>query len=210
MTLRLILACLALAAGIAQAATPAISAGNRHSLALKADGTERAWGDDSGGQLGLGRTLFSAEVVSVLGIGNVARVATGFDHALALMRDGSVWAWGRNDLGQLGDGTTANRSTPAPVGGIANVIAVAAGAVHSVALKSDGTVWTWGSNGFGLLGIGNTVTASSNVPVQVVDVTGPGGLPLLRLIHRHAGLSRPGPQVGRTRLWLGLVNVATI
>ena len=46
-------------AGPAGAATPAISSGNQHSVALHADGTVRTWGDDSSGQLGLGRTLLA-------------------------------------------------------------------------------------------------------------------------------------------------------
>jgi Alpha-tubulin suppressor and related RCC1 domain-containing proteins len=40
---------------LARAAAPAVSSGNHHSVALHADGTVRTWGDDSTGQLGLGR-----------------------------------------------------------------------------------------------------------------------------------------------------------
>ena len=43
----------------AQPATPAVSAGALHSMALNADGTVRAWGDDSDGQLGTRRPLQS-------------------------------------------------------------------------------------------------------------------------------------------------------
>ncbi|HEX7607431.1 MAG TPA: hypothetical protein VF348_12015, partial [Usitatibacter sp.] len=83
-------------------------------MALHADGTVRTWGDDSSGQLGLGRTLLARAPATVLGLANVAQVSSGFNHVVALRTDGTVWAWGVNSLGQLGDGTTTNRSTPAP------------------------------------------------------------------------------------------------
>ncbi len=148
-----LLLALGLAAGpIAAAGAPAISAGGRHSVAVGADGVVRTWGDDSAGQLGLGRTLTVTAPVAVTGIANVARVSSGVNHVVALLRDGTVWAWGQNDLGQLGDGTTTNRSTPAPVQGLAGVMAVSAGGGHTLALKSDGTVWSWGENYSGQLG----------------------------------------------------------
>ena len=39
-----------------------------------------AWGDDSAGQLGLGRTLTVTAPVTVSGIANVARVSSGVRH----------------------------------------------------------------------------------------------------------------------------------
>src|SRR6185312_10158215 len=141
----LFLAALA-AACAAHAVKPMVSEGNRHGLALHSDGTVRSWGDDSSGQLGLGRTLQASAPAIVAGIANVAEVGSGSGHVVARLRDGTVWAWGHNDVGQLGDGTTTNRSTPAPVAGLANVTAIAAGFEHNLALRADGTVWSWGVN----------------------------------------------------------------
>jgi len=138
-------------ASAAQAA-PAVSAGDRHVLALAADGTVRAWGDDSSGQLGLGRTLLNATPKAVIGIADVVRVSSGSTHVVALKRDGTVWAWGENTLGQLGDGSTTSRATPAPVASLSGVVAIAAGRGHTLALKSDGTVWSWGMNYQGQVG----------------------------------------------------------
>src|SRR5260221_14281589 len=90
-------------------AAPAVSSGNHHSVALHADGTVRTWGDDSGGQLGLGRTLLARAPSPVLGVADVVQVSSGFNHVVARLRDGTVWAWGVNNLGQLGDGSTTNR-----------------------------------------------------------------------------------------------------
>jgi alpha-tubulin suppressor-like RCC1 family protein len=151
-------------AACAHAASPAVSEGNRHSLALHSDGTVRAWGDDSAGQLGLGRTLQASAPAIVAGIANVAQVASGSNHVVARLHDGTVWAWGHNDVGQLGDGTTTNRSTPAPVAGLSNVTLVAAGYDHSLALKSDGTVWSWGVNYHGELGYDDAGLTPARVP----------------------------------------------
>lgn len=144
---------LALAAGLeTMGATPSVSAGGSHSIALHADGTIRAWGDDSAGALGAGRSLAALLPIPVPGVSNVIAIAAGDFHTLALEADGTVWAWGRNANGQLGDGTTNGRSSPVPVAGLTGVVAIAAGSVHAVALKGDGTVWTWGANYVGQLG----------------------------------------------------------
>ena len=112
---------LLLAVPLAQAATPSVRAGGFHSVAVDANGAVRTWGDDSSGQLGLGRALLTASAVTVTGITGVAKVSSGANHVLALMNDGTVRSWGRNSQGQLGDGTTTNRSTPAPVPGLTGV-----------------------------------------------------------------------------------------
>ena len=163
--------------GPAGAATPAVSAGNHHSVALHADGTVRTWGDDSSGQLGLGRTLLARAPAAVLGIANVIQVSSGYYHVVALRGDGTVWAWGANSLGQLGDATTTNRSTPAPVQGLVDVIEISAGNGFTLALKRDGTVWSWGENYRGQLGY----EESQRVPLRVP------GLPFIRHIAAGGG-----------------------
>jgi alpha-tubulin suppressor-like RCC1 family protein len=136
----------------AHAVAPAISAGSSHSLALHADGTVSAWGNDLSGQLGVGRTLKYSRPVEVSGIKDVQSVAVGGTHVLAATKDGTVWSWGQNASAQLGDGTFSPRAAPARVEGIGKVVAVAAGNSFSLALGADGTVWSWGSNYSGELG----------------------------------------------------------
>jgi len=96
----------------------AIAAGDRHSLAVRADGTITQWGEGASPPEGLR---------------GVTSVAAGLDHDLALQADGTVIAWGSNDKGQ----------TDVP-DGLTGVTAVAAGWWYSVALRSDGTIRTWG------------------------------------------------------------------
>ena len=143
----------------------AVAAGDAYSLALKADGTVLAWGNDDYGQLGDGSPTLPGvhrlvlAPVQVVGLGpgsGVIAIAAGGQHSLALKRDGSVWAWGDNASGDLGDTTVAARPVPVPVSGlgpVSGVIAIAAGGDGSLALKADGTVLAWGDRtGVGSLG----------------------------------------------------------
>ena len=86
----------------------AIAAGGNHNLALKADGSVAAWGDNTEGQLGIGNLStgsLTPEGVSGLGSGaGIIAIAAGFEHSLALKSDGSVLAWGFNQNGELGNG----------------------------------------------------------------------------------------------------------
>ena len=89
----------------------AVSAGGWHNLALKADGTVWAWGENTQGQLGVpASTPRSDLAVKVAGLKGIVAVAAGRKHSLALKDDGTVWAWGYNAQGQLGD--TARAGIP--------------------------------------------------------------------------------------------------
>jgi alpha-tubulin suppressor-like RCC1 family protein len=162
-------ACASLASPHAYCATPAVSGGGNHGMALSVDGSVRSWGDDSAGELGIGRSLGSANPVSVNGLSGVVALAAGDSHVLALKMDGTVWAWGNNSTGQLGDGSTISRSTPVQVQGLAGVTAISAGSSHSAALTADGSVWTWGANYRGQLGVD---ADNSALPVRVTTLTG--------------------------------------
>jgi hypothetical protein len=107
----------------------AIAAGGSHVVAVKPDGTVKAWMVNSG-------YIFSGSlgVTNVPpGLSNVVAVAAGRDHCLALDANGKVVAWGDSRSGQT--------NVPA---GLSNVIAVAAGGFYSMALKADGTIAAWG------------------------------------------------------------------
>ena len=124
----------------------AVAAGNRHSLALRSDGTVWAWGDNSYGQLGNGSTASSSVPVQVRDLTGCQSLAAGGGHALASRSGGTAWAWGSNSLGQLGNGTTVNSNVPVQVVNLAGVKAVSAGSSRSFAVLEDGNAWAWGSN----------------------------------------------------------------
>ena len=89
-----------------------------HSLALKGDGSLRAWGDNTFGQIGdNSRTPVSAPKQLLAGSGDIftAVSAGDGDHSLAIKSDGSLWAWGSNSCGQLGNGNTNTSYVPIQV-----------------------------------------------------------------------------------------------
>jgi len=77
-----------------------VSAGDKHSLATKVDGTAWAWGNNGHGQLGDGTSTTRTTPVQVSGLTDVAAVSAGEVHSLAVRGDGTVWAWGSNTYGQ--------------------------------------------------------------------------------------------------------------
>ncbi|QIP86697.1 hypothetical protein GLX30_24765 [Streptomyces sp. Tu 2975] len=142
-----------------------------HNLALLADGTVRAWGDNDSGHLGNGTTADSNVPVPVSGLGGVRDISAGFNHSLARLANGTVRAWGDNSSGQLGNGTTTDSNVPVPVSGLGGVRDVAAGGFFSLARLANGTVRAWGNNSNGELGNGSTVSESL-VPVSVSGLGG--------------------------------------
>lgn len=148
----------------------AVSAGGRHSLALRADGSVLAWGYGGFGQLGNGSNEASDVPVAVTGLTGAKAISAGANHSLALLKNGTVMAWGENESGQLGNGSKEDSNVPVAVKGLTNVTAISAGANHSLALLKNGTVMAWGDNENGQLGTGTQ--AASDVPVAVKNLTG--------------------------------------
>ncbi len=137
----------------------AIACGSVHSLALINDGTVRAWGAGSWGNLGNGED-FSESIypVRVSNLTGVKGIDAGRYFSLALINDGTVWAWGsRNWVGCLGDGGLEGYvTTPQLVRNLSKIVAVACGTEHSLALKDDGRILAWGGN-YGRLGDGSNI-----------------------------------------------------
>ena len=128
----------------------AISAGWKHSLALRADGTLWAWGSNEYGQLGDGTNVDKAAPVQI-GSG-YAVIAAGGAHSLGIKTDGTLWEWGDNN------------TTPEQVG--SGFGTIAAGRDHSLALRTDGVLWTWGNNAYGQLGDGTFVVKAKPAELE--------------------------------------------
>ena len=97
-----------------------ISAGYRHSCAVRATGVIVCWGDRSAGRIGNGGSTLgnSLNVTQVSSITDALRVSAGYSHSCAATRSGKVWCWGANDFGKLGDDTTTTRPSPVTVLGV--------------------------------------------------------------------------------------------
>ncbi len=103
-----------------------------HELALDGTGAVWAWGDNAGGQLGIGSRTNSNVPVAVTGLpAGIVDVRAGGQHSLALDNAGNVWAWGANQYGQVGNGTTTNVLLPVKV--LSGVTQISAGSFHSLA-----------------------------------------------------------------------------
>lgn len=109
-------------------------------------GAIKCWGDGTGGQLGNGRTDFSATPVDVTGITDATQLAVGTGHACALVTGGKVRCWGENDDYQLGNGGNALSKVPVEVAGLEGATQLAAGYKHTCALVAGGKVACWGGN----------------------------------------------------------------
>ena len=155
----------------AQALTGTIAAGQMHALAIHADGTLWATGDNSSGQLGTSNNTNQTSWVQVGSATTWVRVSAGGLHSLALQANGTLWAWGDNTYGQLGTSTNVGSSiaTPTQVPGIYTQIS--AGNFHSVALQVNGTLWAWGRNLYGQLG-NNTNNGTNNANPTPTQLAG--------------------------------------
>lgn len=145
-----------------------VATGDKHTAAIKTDGTLWMCGYNHRGQLGTNDTTKrSSPIQTTAGGNNWRTVATASNSVAAIKTDGTLWVWGQNANGQLGDGTVTHRSSPIQTvaGGTMWKQAVV-GELSMVALKSDGTLWSWGRGQAGRLG--NNTTTDTSSPVQVI------------------------------------------
>ena len=132
-----------------------VACGWGHTLALKSDGSLRAWGSNSDGQLGLGWFGNYDDPSRSAGVLSACQtIACGHNHSVAIKRDGSLWQWGTDGLYWRHE--KGQSPTPWQVGTERDWRAAACGQEHSLALKSDGSLWAWGRNGDGQLGLGDS------------------------------------------------------
>jgi alpha-tubulin suppressor-like RCC1 family protein len=135
----------------------AINAGGADDVAVLANGTAVAWGENKTGQLGDGTTKEKLVPTPITGLANVRSVAIGGipslgGHMLALLANGTVFAAGQNGHGQLGLGDTSDRVLPTQIPALSNVTAVSASPTHSLAIASGGALFSWGLDADGELG----------------------------------------------------------
>lgn len=146
-----------------------IKGGLYHNLALKADGTVWAWGQNKWGQLGNNTIVDSTIPIVVPGLSDVTAIDCGAYHNIALKSDKTVWVWGWNSKGQLGNNTTTDSLKPIKIEGLDNVITIATGQSVTMVLKEDGTVWAWGDNSYGQLADGTN--GNKHIPAKMPNLS---------------------------------------
>ncbi|XP_034735088.1 probable E3 ubiquitin-protein ligase HERC4 [Etheostoma cragini] len=134
-----------------------VACGSQHSVALTKDGQVYTWGQDSRGQLGLGKRkpgANSPQHLRSLSALPLVQIAAGGEQSFALSVSGGVFGWGRNHCGQLGLGDTTDRHTPTPVHCLhmKETIHISCGKNHTATLTKTGAVFTFGSGQYGQLG----------------------------------------------------------
>ena len=151
-----------------------VSAGDSHTMAIRADGSLWAWGSATNGKTGLGLISGSTNTPTQVGTNtDWVYVSAGNAHTMGIREDASgnrtLWAWGANSDGQLGIGGTTSQNLPTRVGLDSNWATVSAGSWHTIAVRTGGTLWAWGSNTNGLFGNGGT--SGSFSPIQIGTVS---------------------------------------
>ncbi|TWU26120.1 RCC1 domain-containing protein [Bythopirellula polymerisocia] len=177
-----------------------VSAGNSYSLLLADDGTVFSFGDNGGGQTGLGTTNFDALFPTPIDTSNltgkkIVQISAFDATSFLLADDGTVFSFGDNANGRAGLGSviqTALVATPIDSTNLAGkkIVEVSAGDDHSLLLADDGTAFSFGRNEhWGQTGLGTTVGDTfiatpidvSNLGSRTITQVSAGGLHSLLL-----------------------------
>jgi len=153
-----------------------VAAGQFHTLCVTEDGSVFAFGDNGGGQLGVGdrvNRLVPTLLTGDLANKSVMQVAAGSSHTMCITADGLVFACGHNSDGQLGVGDTERRLVPTLITGQLQgktAVHAAAGSSYTLCITADGSLFGWGANYDGQLGVGDT--EERQVPTLVTALQG--------------------------------------
>ncbi|XP_076831350.1 putative E3 ubiquitin-protein ligase HERC3 isoform X2 [Brachyhypopomus gauderio] len=152
-----------------------VMCGNQHCIALSRDGQLFTWGQNSSGQLGVGKgepnSLSPQPLKSLCGI-PLAQISAGGDHSFALSLSGAVFGWGRNNAGQLGLDDEQDRAVPCHIKFLRSqkVVYISCGEEHTAALTKDGGLFTFGNGLWGQLG--HDSTKNEPLPRRVLELMG--------------------------------------
>jgi len=149
-----------------------VSASVLSSAARTESGAIYSWGDNEGGQAGIGSEEENVYLPAVVPLpGRASEVSCGGDAVgtgsrtgfmLALV-EGQVYGWGNDQSAQLGDQGKGIRAVPVATG--LHFVKVVASGASSVGLSATGVVYTWGApTGFAL---GTPVAHRQLTPIEV-------------------------------------------
>lgn len=148
-----------------------LSSGYSHTCAVTF-GTLSCWGDNAGGQLGLGDMVARNAAAVVAPDRSWQQVTGGQLHTCAIASTEELYCWGANMQGELGVGDLSPRLTPTLVPLPAAVRSVEAGFGTTCAVLVDDSLWCWGDNAEGQLALDDAVGSpdmSSPVRIGITD-----------------------------------------
>lgn len=166
-----------------------LSSISSHTCALFTDGSQKCWGRNANGQLGLGNTsnMGDDETMDQIPYTSVDNsqggtfIATGNGHTCTLLEGQDMKCWGVNNVGQLGQPGIADigvSDLPSDHGVVnigISVIGVATGNLSTCALTSARQVRCWGDNRQGQAGVKEPtfVGVDSQISeIQDIDLSG--------------------------------------
>jgi alpha-tubulin suppressor-like RCC1 family protein len=140
-----------------------------HVLALKTNGTIWSWGNNDGGQLGIGDIApvnnHRSSPVQIGTLNTWSKIFAGNRSSFAIKTDGTLWGWGDNINSQLGDGTFIRRSSPVQIGTRNDWLTADVNSNAMFATNSPGGLYSVGIHIF--LGRPNLLSS----PVQIGTLT---------------------------------------
>ena len=144
----------------------ALSAGGSHTCGILNTGVTVCWGNNEGGQLGVGTTVSRFEPAPISGEHQFIQISSSTAaHTCGIKANGEAWCWGVGQYGRLGNGSSAQRNSPTQVSGGIVFTSIASGGGHSCGLTADGTAYCWGLNTRGQIGDGTNIDRLVPVPV---------------------------------------------
>lgn len=150
-----------------------ISAGERHSCAIRDSGKVACWGYNADGELGTGDTTPSNVPRETIVLTSATKISAGYTHTCAIdsaATGSNVFCWGNNENFQIGKpDNTLDFTEPTQVGlsDLRGALDICSGGGHSCAVLSDNTVACWGAGGQGQLGTGFTTSTYQRNKVLV-------------------------------------------
>lgn len=162
-----------------------VAAGQRHTCAIKLDGTVWCWGSNDAGQCGNpGSTRYTSPVqvftdaAETQALTGATELALGRSHSCALTSANEVWCWGSNQFGQLGNGSATGSGQEFEFADQVNSSSafrqISSFDFHTCAVDTSDLVECWGRGFDYALGDG-TDTGSGNTdaptPVSVVGLS---------------------------------------
>ena len=152
-----------------------IAAGSSYSMALKADGTVWAWGNNSDGVFGSERG--SNVPIQIPGLSAIVGIDVGRSYsAYAIDLSGNAYGWGYNGYANIGTGPSSSRNdvlAPQRIAGLSDIVDLRAGGVSAAALSRSGKVYSWGGFSYAAVGEVPGVANAVAIGLDAVNTTHP-------------------------------------